>query len=281
MWFCFCFALFYFYPAVYSRLSLQREVLICGSCLFPWCPYLHDGWLQAPDTGLVNTELEGLCIIDSQDPGGAGSCTRRELDSLWRDPPCGCLSWGRSGSQGAGGGGELCPNYGEQEYLVSFLGATPKPELSWWSFCPLSFSPTERTFPLKAIFKTLFSALGFLMTHDLAFPKCGSVQQKQGRWEVHFECEALGTILQECIYLLFKWEFVRTLSWIQTPWQFYYQNRPPCLKQHVWLAESAGGRRAEDRGRGKKWFLSQRIRTCFHATIHFFSSPLLLQATTY
>jgi len=45
-----------------------------------------------------------------------------------------------------------------------------------WNFCHFSFSSTEHTFPLKAIFKNLFSVLGFLMTHDLAFPKYGSVQ---------------------------------------------------------------------------------------------------------
>lgn len=110
-----------------GRLSPPK---ICGSYLFPWCQYLCDGWLQAPNMNLLNTELEGICITDSQEPGYSGLCTTQELGSLWRYPPCGCLSWGRRWSQGAGGGGELCPNYGKQEHLISFLGATPKPELS-------------------------------------------------------------------------------------------------------------------------------------------------------
>lgn len=120
---------------------------------------------------LPNTELEGVCITDSQEPGYSDLCTTQELGSLWRYPPCVCLSRGRRWSQGAGGGGELCPNYGEQEHLISFLGAALKPNFPRWNFCHFSFSSTEHTFPLKAIFKNPFLCVRFFNDTWFSFPE--------------------------------------------------------------------------------------------------------------
>ena len=79
--------------------------------------------------------------------------------------------------------------------------------------------------------------------------------------------------------LFFRWKFMKTLSWIQAPWQVYFQMRLPCLKHHIWFTEGLQGTVRERTAEGGSRSGSQRTRDCFYTKIRF--SSLLLQATAH